>query len=163
MWCRSFAGGSTWSVDDQAFGLFLAQTTPRLAKAFSAAYGLERGEDALAEALAYGWEHRERLIGMANPAGYLYRVGQSRSRRLIRRQVSLPPPDQLDLPWIEPGLVPALAALPERQRACIGLVVGHGWTHQETADLLGLSRSTVQNHVERGIRSLRSKLGVPHG
>ncbi len=149
-------------MDDEAFGRFLAETTPRLAKAFSAAYGIERGEDAVAEALAYAWEHRDRLGAMENPAGYLYRVGQSRSRRLLRRPASLPSVEDLELPWVEPGLVPALTALPVRQRTCVALVAGHGWTHQETADLLGLSRSTVQNHVERGMQSLRSRLGVSH-
>jgi hypothetical protein len=32
-------------------------------------YGQEQGRDATAEALAYAWEHRERVKSMANPAG----------------------------------------------------------------------------------------------
>jgi DNA-directed RNA polymerase specialized sigma24 family protein len=35
-----------------------------------------------------------------------------------------------------------------------------GWTHAETAGLLGLSTSSVQRHVERGLRKLRTRLGV---
>ena len=163
VWCKRAPTGSTPAADDNAFGCFLAEVAPRLSAAFSAAYGPERGEDALAEAMAYAWEHREKVQGMENPSGYLYREGQSRSRRLLGRRVRMPSPAEFDLPWIEPGLVPALASLPERQRTCVALVAGHGWTHQETAELLGLSRSTVQNHVERGMKSLRTSLGVRRG
>jgi DNA-directed RNA polymerase specialized sigma24 family protein len=35
-----------------------------------------------------------------------------------------------------------------------------GWTHTETAELLGLSTSSVQRHVERGLKKLRTRLGV---
>lgn len=45
---------------------------------------------------------------------------------------------------------------------CVVLVHGFQWTHQEVADLLDLSRSSVQNHVERGIESLRRAMGVSH-
>lgn len=131
-----------------------------MAKAFSAAYGVDRGEEALGEALAYAWEHRSALGEMTNPAGYLYRVGQSRTRRFNRLRPDLPAPEELGLPLVEPGLAPALRKLSSRQRTCVALVIGHHWTHQETAELLGLSRSSVQNHVERGMEHLRAALGV---
>lgn len=43
------------------------------------------------------------------------------------------------------------------------LVHAFQWTHQEVADLLGLSRSTVQNHVERRVQYLRDAIGVRNG
>ena len=33
---------------------------------------------------------------------------------------------------------------------------------REVSDLLGISRSSVQNHVERGLDRLRGELEVPH-
>jgi DNA-directed RNA polymerase specialized sigma24 family protein len=36
---------------------------------------------------------------------------------------------------------------------------GFAWTHREVAELLGVSPSTVQNHVERGLDKLRACLG----
>jgi hypothetical protein len=66
--------------------------------------------DAVAEALAYGWEHWDRVSAMENPLGYLYRVGQSRSRPRSGPLV-LPPPGEVGVPEIEPALVPALLAL----------------------------------------------------
>lgn len=62
----------------------MRDTEPRLSRAFAAAYGFEEGRDAAAEALAYAFEHWDRLRQVANLPGYLYRVGQSRTRR--RRQ-----------------------------------------------------------------------------
>ena len=40
------------------------------------------------------------------------------------------------------------------------LVFGHEWSMAEVAELLDLSKSTVQNHVERGMKKLRRRLGV---
>jgi DNA-directed RNA polymerase specialized sigma24 family protein len=137
----------------------LDEVRPRLARAFGAAYGVERGEEALGEAIAYAWEHRDEVLIAENPAGLLYRVGQSRSRPRSRPHV-LPPPVDLGIPDIEPDLVPALEELTERQRTCVALVIGHRHSHQEVADLLGISKSSVQQHVDRAMDHLRTRLGV---
>lgn len=139
--------------------LLLAEISPRLAAAFASAYGIERGEEALSEAVSYAWEHREEVLAMDNPAGYLYRVGQSRSRPRVTPRF-LPDPVDLGIPDVEPALAPALEALTERQRTCVALVVGHHLSHQEVADLLGISKSSVQHHVMRGMDHLRERLGV---
>lgn len=137
---------------------FLVEAKGRLARAFVAAYGPDRGEEALAEAMAYAWVHRDRLVRMSNPVGYLYRVGQSRTRgrRLDR---AFPPPADVGLPEIEPKLVAAVGALSERQRVCTLLVHAFEWTQAEVADLLGISPSSVHRHIERGLRALRITMG----
>lgn len=133
---------------------------PRLERALVAAYGPQRGEEAVAEALAWAWEHRDRLVSMANPGGYLYRVGQSLSRPPKGEQPWFPPPSQVDAPDVEPGLPAALATLTERQRVCVALVVAHRWSYEEAAEMLGITKSSVQTHVERGMDALRTRLGV---
>lgn len=95
---------------------------------------------------------------MANPAGYLYRVGSSRTRP--RRARFAPPPVPAYASGFEPGLVPALARLSPRQRTAVVLIHGCGWTHQEVADALDVSRSSVGTHVERAMSTLRKELGV---
>src|SRR5688572_8556036 len=143
------------------FDAFLAEVRPRLARAFVAAYGVERGAEALSEALLAAWERFDEIAEMSNPAGYLYRVGQSRSRP--RRQVEparFPAPAEIGLPEVEPGLPRALGVLTERQRVCVALVHGFGWSQREVAELLDLSPSSVQNHVERGLARLRDEIGV---
>lgn len=146
-------------ADREGFEAFVRDAQPRLARALVASYGLERGHEAIAEALAYAWEHFERLSKMANPIGYLFRVGQSRTRRRPATP-RFPPPAEMGLPHIEPNLGSALLELTERQRVCVVLVHVYEWTHQEVADLLELSRSSVQNHTERGLGRLRVFLGV---
>lgn len=63
-----------------SFTEFVKQVEPRLRRALPVAYGIERGAEATADALAYAWENWERIEQMDNPAGYLYRVGRSRAR-----------------------------------------------------------------------------------
>jgi len=142
------------------FERFAAETGPRLRTALTAAYGPDVGADAAAEALAYGWEHWPRLSRMANPAGYLFRVGQSAARAGRRPQGCLPMPSPQELPTIEPGLVPALESLSEGQRTCVVLVHALGWTQTEAAALLGLDVSTVRTHLARGVARLQHALEV---
>ena len=140
----------------------IGNVRPALARAFAAAYGLDRGQEALAEALAWATEHRERVLAMDNAAGYLCRVGQSRSRSRRQREpaVVFPQAPELGLPDIERALPIALKRLSERQRVCLALVIVDEWTYQEVADLLGIGRSSVQSYVERALEKLRDAMGV---
>jgi DNA-directed RNA polymerase specialized sigma24 family protein len=140
---------------------FVETNESRLRHALTAAFGFEIGREAAAEALAYGWEHWDKVNGMTNPVGYLYTVGRSKARRLIRLNKPVFPAIPEDrTPWFEPGLPAALAGLPEKQRTVVLLLHGYGWHMTEVADTLGVSKSTVQTHAERGMRNLRDKLGV---
>lgn len=142
----------------RAFTSFVEETEPRLRRAFTLLRGPDDGWDATAEALAWAWENWVKVQEMANPVGYLYRVGSSRTRRRPARFG--PGPGQVDGPGFEPGLGPALARLSERQRATVVLVHGCGWTHQEVAEALDLSRSSVGTHVARAMAQLRKELGA---
>ena len=144
----------------RAFTEFFGDVEPRLRYALTASLGVDVGGEAAAEALAYGWEHWNRVGRMDNPAGYLYRVGRSRGRRLRRRHSSLPPVGEVSLPWVEVGLPAALAELSERQRVAVILVHSLGWTQSEVGELLGVSQGAVRTHLERGLARLRRKLGV---
>jgi DNA-directed RNA polymerase specialized sigma24 family protein len=126
--------------DDGDFEAFARDTRPRLVRALAPV----RGADALdgaAEALAYAWEHWPRVRRMDNPVGYLYRVGQSRTR--LRRSPGLPQPAELGLPDVEPRLIPALLRLPETQRTAVWLVHACQWRYVEVAEALGTSASMV--------------------
>jgi DNA-directed RNA polymerase specialized sigma24 family protein len=140
---------------------FVEINESRLRHALTASFGLEVGKEAAAEALAYGWEHWEKVRAMANPVGYLYVVGRSKGRRLLPHGRPIFPPIPEDsTPWFEPGLPAALAALPGKERTVLLLLHGYGWHMSEVAETLGVAKSTVQTHAERGMRKLRHKLGV---
>ena len=145
---------------ERSFTAFVEEVEPRLRRALAVAVGFERGSDATAEALAYGWEHWDRIRKMENPAGYLYKVGRSRGRRMGRSRPVFPDPPQSGAPWVEPGLPAALSRLTEHQRTAVWLIHGFSWTLQETADVLGVSVSSVRKHLARGERKLKRSLGV---
>lgn len=143
------------------FAEFVASTERRLRQSLTPAFGFDIARDATAEALAYGWEHWERVGGMENPAGYLYRVGLNWGRKTFGRQPLALPPVTSDQPrWVEPGLPEALASLSEKQRVVVFLVHGHDWSFSEVAELLEVSKGTVQKHMERGMARLRRQLKV---
>lgn len=135
----------------------LAEAERRLRRAVPAAVGVDAAPDAIAEALAWAWEHRERVVDLQNPHGYLYRVAVSAGRRLPRVP-DLPRVDPATLPDVEPGLVPALAALSAMQRQCVWLVHACEWTYAETAEALGVTPSAVGTHLTRGMTRLRTAI-----
>lgn len=140
------------------FESFARSARPRLARAFAAIVGADEAADAAAEAMAYAWEHWRRVSAMGNPTGYLYRVGQSRTRR--RRTPLLPSPEAIGIPDVEPAPVPALLRLPDAQRAAVWLVHACQWRYSEVAEALDTSVSMVGNHVSRGMARLRQELEV---
>jgi DNA-directed RNA polymerase specialized sigma24 family protein len=131
----------------------------RLRPAFVARLGPQGADDALSVALSYAWEHRERVEGMDNPHGYLYRLGVRSTFRQPRR-IALPAPTNGVLPEMEPRLPEVLSTLSSSQRVAVILVYGLGWTAREVAELQGTSVSSVETHLQRGLKHLRKQLGV---
>jgi RNA polymerase sigma-70 factor (ECF subfamily) len=147
---------------EEEFEAFVRGVRPRLLRAFAGCRGQHGAPDAAGEALAYAWEHWERVRQMDNAAGYLYRVGLSRTH--LRKRPVLPPPEQLGVPDVEPELIPALLELPETQRTAVWLVHACQWRYAEVAAAMDTSVSMVGNHLRRGMERLRARLEVgTHG
>jgi RNA polymerase sigma-70 factor (ECF subfamily) len=146
-----------------AFERFFADAEPRLRRALVARLGIERGREATAEALAWAYEHWSEVQHMTNAVGYLYRVGQSRTRprkavtadRLGATSVPGPQPASVD-----PQLWAALWELSDNQRQAVVLVHAYGWTLREAAEVMGCSISTVNTHLRRGLKRLRNGLAI---
>lgn len=143
------------------FTEFVKVAEPRLRRALSACLGVDRGREAAAEALVLAWEHWDKVQDMSNPVGYLYVAGRNFARKAGRpRRESFVVRSDDTSPMVEPGLPSALARLSDRERTVVLLIHGYGWSMSEVADTLGIAKSTVQTHSERGMKSLRRKLGV---
>ena len=138
----------------------VVEIAPRVRAALIAAYGIDAGGEAAAEAVAWALEHRDRVAQLDNPAGYLYRVGQTAARRARRLVGLLPASPAQAMPEIEPGLVPALEALSSQQRVVVVMVHALGWSQAAVGELLNVSPSTVAAHLHRGMKSLRESLEV---
>lgn len=152
--------GRAGSVDSrrEQFEAFCRRVEPRLRRAYIGWCGADQAADATAEALAWAWEHLHELDELGNVVGYLYRVGQTRIRS--RRQGLMPVAPPANPPHVEPGLVAAVRALPDRQRTAIWLCVACGFTHAEAASAMEITRTAMGTHVQRGMTSLRASLGV---
>lgn len=145
----------------ESFDEFVATISPRLRRAFVARYGIELGNEALADALSWAWEHRDRLSEMDNPAGYLYRVGQTSVRSNVRRRrrALLPPEEPTDTrSETDPGLHTALERLTDDQRVAVLLVHAYGYSYADAAAVLDIPVSTLRNHIHRGMKQLRRHL-----
>lgn len=150
--------------DVEDFTKFVKQYRPMLERALVGVVGPDLAGDASSEAFAYCWRRWHRIGAMENPAGYLWSVGRSKGRDLMRQngralRPLLPDIPDADPPLVEPGLPKALAGLSERQRVVVLLIHGFHWTYSEVAEFLGVSVSSVQKHAQRGMAKLKKSLG----
>ena len=148
--------------DLDGFEAFVERVKPTLLQALIATYGPVDGREAAVDALSWAWEHWDRMADVHHPVGYLYRVGQSATRRFLPRPVPVRLGEVMEtrFPDVEPGLLPALAGLSEQQRTVVVLVHGYGWRQAEVARLLGVNASTVRDYLNRAINRLRDELEV---
>lgn len=150
----------TGKPEIDSFTQFVVTNESKLRQALMAKCGGEVGREVAQDALEYGWVHWERVGKMENPVGYLYKVGRNLSRRRRPGMVTFVEVPYDRTPDIEPALPKALAALSARQRTAVVLVHCFQWTLSEVAGVMGISKTAVQNHLERGMASLRRQIGV---
>lgn len=65
-----------------------------------------------------------------------------------------------EMPQVEPALPEALSKLSRSQRTAVILLYALDWSEREVAELLGVDRSTVRRHRDRGLKKLRRALEV---
>ena len=118
----------------------------------------QESEEIMQDAFLRLWERWDRIGGLEDPEGYLYRtamnVFRSRKRRAalaIRRFGREPPADDL-LEAIERRevLVQALASLTPRERAAVVLTDVLGFSSEEAGRALGIKSATVRVLASRG-------------
>ncbi|MGH9171147.1 MAG: RNA polymerase sigma factor [Acidimicrobiales bacterium] len=146
-------------MTEQEFAAWFHEVEPRLRRVLGARLGRDLGREATAEALAWAWEHRERLASLQNAPGYLYTLGIRWARRSRVTRVFAPAP-VIDPNSFEPRLEDALGQLTLRQRVSVLMVYGFGWSVAETARSLNLSESSVRTHASRGLDKLRVVMKV---
>jgi RNA polymerase sigma factor (sigma-70 family) len=142
------------------FEAFVIDRGPGIRRTLVGRYGAEVGVEAYADAIEYAWEHWTRLREMENPSGYLFRVGQTRSRRHRTRRAPIPPDGDETFEGAEqPELHDAMWSLPPTQRTAVLLVHGFDYPYREAAELMGVSEAALRNYVHRGMTRLRQALG----
>jgi DNA-directed RNA polymerase specialized sigma24 family protein len=159
-------GAGQHHAEPGEFDEFVRRVESRLRVALVATYGSHDGRAATVDALSWAWEHWDRLRTLDNPVGYLFRVGQSASRRYAVRPIPLdrPPAEGVgpdgDEMSINPALADAIRRLPVQQRTVVMLVHAFGWTQRDVAQLLEVNPSTVREHLGRALTRLTHELEV---
>lgn len=146
------------------FALFIEPAAVTLRRALVARNGVEDGSDAAAEAVAWAWEHAAEVESMANPLGYLFRVGQSslrRERRIRGRSGEFRVDDYVvDTVDFDADLFAALRRLTPDHRTAVVMVHMYGFPYREVADLMDVSEAAVTNYIHRGLKRLRQLLQI---
>jgi RNA polymerase sigma-70 factor (ECF subfamily) len=120
------------------------------------------GEDLVAEAFTRAWASWRRVRGLAEPRAWIIRTALNAHVswwRRHRREVALGSHDTTATTSQDPGLdsslVAALRRLPVRQRQVIALRLLLDLDTAATAQMLGVSGSTVRSHLHRAVAALR--------
>jgi RNA polymerase sigma-70 factor (ECF subfamily) len=162
------------AVDRDAFAALAGEHRPRAVR-FAIAFLGDRhaAEDMVQEALRRLYEARDRypLRDLFGP--YLVKtvarlcIDQRRGRRaerrrLLRLPIMTPPAPTVAVEERETAgqVAAAVAALPERERACFLLTVCEGLSYRDAAEALGPSFAEVNNAIHRARRGLRASLGA---
>lgn len=116
------------------------------------------------------WHHRAAWEPRAQLRTWLLRIARNlcidrfRRREVVTDEIPevaderLPASGEVQRRQMERIVAHALAALPERQRAAIGLVYYEGLSNIEAADVLNVTVDALESLLARGRRSLRERL-----
>ena len=119
--------------------------------------------DAVQEAVFRGWLKKGRLASPEYLETWLVRILINQCRDMLRRRKREPLPLAAEIPREDRlcedlHLRLALKALPEKYRLPLLLHHLEGWSVEETARALGLSRGAVTARLHRGRAALRTLL-----
>ena len=127
----------------------------------------QEAEEVAQDAFLKLWERWDRVAGLEDPAGYLYRTAMNlyRNRRrraalALRRLVhAVPPADATDSVDAADAVTRALATLTPRRRAALVLLDLLDMTSEEAGRALGVRASTVRVLAARARADLRDEIG----
>lgn len=146
---------------DDGFTAFWNAHRNRLGRALVLAVGdPELGWEAVDEAMVRAYERWPRVQGLADPPGWVFRVGlnwaTSWRRKAGRRPVR--PIEQLDRAYqdreVDVDLYRAVARLPVEQRAVVVLRFFLDRPVEEVSQVLQIAEGTVKSRLHRAVATL---------
>ncbi len=159
-----------------AFDILYRKYSARLYKfAFSLLKTNEDAENIVQDVFLKLWLNREKVDKAASVKYFVFTIAYHSSISLIRkklkesefaeyllsRQGSEQEPEMLLAEYneLDEKLNQVIASLPERQRDIYRLHMIDGLKYSEIAGRLGISENTIQNHMSRAIKTIRTKMG----
>ena len=157
---RRAAGG-----DSAAFTMLVEKYERPLRGFLSRTFGEHVADDIAQDAFIKAWRAAGQYDGRARYSTWLTRIAW-RCRLDVLRKERREEAADVDLhAATDSGEVrDMLARLSESERASLVLCEGHGWTHAEAAELLGLPLGTLKSTVARAKAKCRAMWeGAEHG
>lgn len=169
-WCRRIRDS-----DPDAFeALYGALYDGLLRYAHSLVQREATAQDVVQQAFMEVWDMRDRLDPDQSLKALLYRIVRNRAynqkrneknrrskREEIKRETGPPqdnPQHAIDAEQLERNLNDWIDALPERQQEALRLSRFDNLSHDEVAEVMGISPRTVNNHIVRALRRLREQV-----
>lgn len=148
-----------------AFEAFYGGSKDRVLRAVVASTGdAHDAEDCTAEAFARAYSRWPEVSACRSPAAWVVRTAVNlhidryrRHRNTLRLLPALAGDEAAPSPELplDPALLDALKALPERQRQVVALRVLLGLSGEEAAQELGITAGSVGTHLHRALAALR--------
>jgi RNA polymerase sigma-70 factor (ECF subfamily) len=120
-------------------------------------------DDVAQEAFLKAWRRAAQYDGRARYSTWLTTIAWRCRLDQLRREKEEPPSE---LNWENAAadeLQDMLARLTDSERASLVLCDGHGWTHAEAADLLGMPLGTLKSTVARAKEKCRKMWSADNG
>ena len=163
--------GSAAAAEDDFAAAYRSLFLPAMRLAFRMTGDRALAEDLAAEALARAYSRWATVSRTDSPQAWVLRVTTNLAVDAVRRQRlatrTLPAllgptlgADHADNVAARLALVAALASLPRRQRESIALHYLAGLSEDEVSRSLDITPSSVRTHVQRGLETLRRRLGA---
>ena len=149
---EDFALSRRAAAGDNAAFAALVEKHERPLRAFLSRMGAaEIADDIAQEAFLKAWRAAGQYDGKARYSTWLTSIAwRCRLDELRRRPQAPPESDARPSEYLGNAEVrDMLERLSEKERASIVLCDGHGWTHEEAAELLGLPLGTLKSTVAR--------------
>jgi len=159
-----------------AFDILYRKYSTRLYKfVFSLVKTNEDAENIVQDVFLKLWLNREKVDKAASVKYFVFTIAYHSSISLIRkklkeskfaeyllsRQDGEQKPEMLLAEYneLDEKLNQAIDALPERQKDIYRLHRIDGLKYSEIAERLGISENTIQNHMSRALKTIRTKMG----
>lgn len=144
--------------DHAAFAMLVEKHERPLRSFLARAFGAEVADDIAQDAFLKAWRAAGQYDGRARYSTWLTRIAWRCRLDALRRNRAVGAED------VDAGHAPSesaevddmLARLSESERASLVLCEGHGWTHSEAAEMLGLPLGTLKSTVARAKAKCRA-------
>jgi RNA polymerase sigma-70 factor (ECF subfamily) len=152
--------------DSAAFAMLVEKHERALRGFLARTFGPDVADDVAQEAFLKAWRAAGQYDGRARYSTWLTRIAWRCRIDALRRERAAAPAEDREAHAAAPSLEvdDMLARLSENERASLVLCEGHGWTHVEAAELLGLPLGTLKSIVARAKAKCRAMWeGAEHG